>query len=80
MHGYISDLFGECRTEDVMDKLQLVQILTKYNEGIVILDYTLFDMNGIEELLIIEKRFPDARWLLFSNELSEDFIRRLSIE
>ena len=48
MHGYISDLFGECRTEDVMDKLQLVQILTKYNEGIVILDYTLFDMNGIE--------------------------------
>ena len=80
MHGYIADLFGECRIEDVMDKLQLVQILTEYNEGIVILDYTLFDMNGIEELLIIGKRFPEARWLLFSNELSEDFIRRLSIE
>ena len=80
MHGYISDLFGECHTEDVTDKQQLVQILTRYNEGIVILDYTMFDMNGMEELLIIEKRFPDVRWLLFSSELSEDFIRRMSIE
>ena len=43
------------------------------------LTISLFDINGIEEFLIIEKRFPRVRWILFSNELSEDFIRRMSI-
>lgn len=80
MHGYISDLFGGCRTEDVADKQELVQALTKHNECLVIFDYTLFDMNDVEEFLIIEKRFPNVRWLLFSDELSERFFRRLGIE
>ena len=51
--------------------------LVECNDSVVILDYTLFDINGIEEFLIIEKRFPRVRWILFSNELSEDFIRRI---
>lgn len=80
MHGYISDLFEGCHTEDVADKRELLQSLTKHNECLVIFDYTLFDMNGVEEFLIIEKRFPDVRWLLFSDELSEQFIRRLGVE
>ena len=80
MHGYISDLFGRCHIENVADKRELVQTLTKHNECLVIFDYTLFDMNGVEEFLIIEKRFPDVRWLLFSDELSEQFIRRLGVE
>ncbi len=80
MHGYISDLFEGCHTEDVADKRELLQALTKHNECLVIFDYTLFDMNGVEEFLIIEKRFPDVRWLLFSDELSEQFIRRLGVE
>ena len=79
MHGYISDLFGRCHIENVADKRELVQTLTKHNECLVIFDYTLFDMNGVEEFLIIEKRFPDVRWLLFSDELSEQFIRRLGV-
>lgn len=80
MHGYISDLFGGCHTEDVTNKRELVQTLTKHNECLIIFDYTLFDMNGVEEFLIIGERFPDVRWLLFSDELSEQFIRRLGVE
>ena len=80
MHGYISDLFEGCRTENVANKRELVHSLTKYKKSLVIFDYTLFDMNGVEEFLIIKNRFPDVHWLLFSNELSEQFIRRLSIE
>ncbi len=80
IHGYISDLFGERHTENVADKQGLIRALAREDEALVILDYTLFDINGVEEFLIIEKRFPDVRWLLFSNELSENFIRRLSIE
>ncbi|MDB9154032.1 hypothetical protein [Parabacteroides distasonis] len=73
MHGYISDIFGECSTEDVADKRELVRTLMNYGRALVILDYALFDMNGVEELLIIEKRFPDVRWLLFSNETGREF-------
>ena len=41
---------------------------------------TQFDLNSVDELLNISHRFPAARWILFSNELSEGFIRRLSFE
>ena len=54
--------------------------MIKHNECLVIFDYTLFDMNGVEEFLTIEKRFPNVHWLLFSDELSERFFRRLGIE
>ena len=80
MLGYISDIFGECHTEEVSTKEELVQVLTKIGKGVVVLDYTLFDIKSVEEFLVIEKRFPDVRWLLFSNELSDNFIRRLSAE
>ena len=75
MHGYISAIFSGCRMIDVTDKKELMLALVECNDSVVILDYTLFDINGIEEFLIIEKRFPRVRWILFSNELSEDFIR-----
>ena len=81
LHGYISMIFDECPVIDVTDKKSLIQALMGCDKSIVIMiDYTLFDLNGVEELLIIEKRFPNARWILFSNDLSDDFIRRLSSE
>ena len=51
---------------------ELMLALVECNDSVVILDYTLFDINGIEEFLIIEKRFPRVGWILFSNELGED--------
>ena len=80
LHGYIFAIFGECHVVDTTNKKELMQALTECSNSVVILDYTLFDLNGVEEFLIIENRFPDTHWILFSNELSEDFIRRLSIE
>lgn len=80
MHGYISTIFSRCRMIDVTDKKELIQALVECSDSVVILDYTLFDLNGVDEFLIIGKRFPEVHWILFSNELSEDFIRRMSIE
>lgn len=80
LHGYILAIFGECHVVDTTNKKELMQALTECSNSVVILDYTLFDLNGVEEFLIIENRFPDTHWILFSNELSEDFIRRLSVE
>lgn len=80
MHGYISETFGESCVIDVADKKELIEALTGCSDSVVILDYTLFDINGLEEFLIIKRRFMNAFWILFSNELSEGFIRRLGVE
>jgi DNA-binding NarL/FixJ family response regulator len=59
------------------NKKTLIQALSASSHPVVILDYTLFDLSGVEELLILHDRFhPD--WILFSEDLSIDFIRRLT--
>lgn len=80
LRGYISDIFGECPVKEVADKQALLRTLAETPKGVVILDYALFDIKEMEELLIIERRFPGISWLLFSSELSEEFIRRMSLE
>lgn len=80
LHYYISKTFSTARIIDVKDKKELVDTLVAYGEAVVILDYTLFDLNGIEELLILKNRFTAVRWILFSDELSNDMVRRASVE
>jgi DNA-binding NarL/FixJ family response regulator len=60
-------------------KSELVKMLASHPDAIVVLDYTLSDFTGINELLNLGYRFSQARWLLFSDELSNDFLRRLLI-
>lgn len=57
------------------DKNELLEALKSQQDAVVILDYTLFDINDIEELLVVNARFPKTRWLLFSENLSLDFVR-----
>ncbi|MBQ9076584.1 MAG: response regulator transcription factor [Muribaculaceae bacterium] len=66
---------------EVCDKKGLLSALMKCDgDAVVVLDYVLSDIRSDAELLVIGKRFPRSRWIIFSNELSEDFIRRLSAE
>jgi DNA-binding NarL/FixJ family response regulator len=58
------------------DKTELIEQLKSHGEAVVVLDYTLFDINDIEELEILHERFPLAKWILFSFDLSPDFVRR----
>ena len=66
--------FEFVRTED---KTELVEQLKLQPEAIVVLDYTMFDMNDVEELQIFYDRFPKVHWILFSVDLSQDFVRRV---
>ena len=63
-----------CRS--VEDKTELIELLKQKPNTIVVLDYTLFDINDIDELEILAERFPRVQWVLFSVELSLDFVRR----
>ena len=59
------------------NKAELIKILREKSKPVVIMDYTLFDFSGTDELLVLKERFPQVSWLLFSDELSEEFLRRI---
>ena len=60
------------------NKIELVQLLRIHPQAVVILDYTLFDFSGADELIILQERFKESDWLLFSDELSIGFLRSCS--
>ncbi|MDD6895492.1 MAG: response regulator transcription factor [Prevotellaceae bacterium] len=74
---YVLGSFGDGECHQADDKYELMEQLRVHNDALVILDYTLFDINDVEELQIVHDRFPEARWILFSVDLSIDFVRRV---
>ena len=61
----------------IYSKQELPNLLKKNSQAIIILDYTLFDFSRIEELINLHERFPSVRWILFSEELTTEFIRNI---
>lgn len=59
------------------NKAELIQLLRLHPQAVVILDYTLFDFAGANELIVLQQRFKEADWLLFSDELSTGFLRQV---
>ena len=59
------------------DKARLVELLKEHESAVVLLDYTLFDIADEEQLLIIAERFSTSSWVLISDELTPQFIRRV---
>ena len=59
------------------DKAELILALKEDDDAVVVVDYTSFDINDADELLIMQQRFTKTRWLLFSEDLSADFVRVL---
>ena len=62
---------------DVFEKKELITLLTEYPSSLIILDYTLFNFESVNELLILQSRFEQVDWILFSDELSDEFLRTL---
>ncbi len=61
----------------VTDKEQLLNQLQADEKSIVIIDYTLFDIQDEEQLLIIIERFPKAVWIMTSDDLTVPLMRKL---
>ena len=59
------------------DKTELILALKETPNAIVVLDYTMYDLNDAEELLVISLRYPQVRWILFSEDLSIDFVKQI---
>jgi DNA-binding NarL/FixJ family response regulator len=77
---YICQTMQNTEIKRADDKSELIEYLKNAADAVVVLDYTLFDINDVEELIILQQRFRLTRWVLFSEELSTDFVRRLIAE
>lgn len=60
-----------------VDKAGLMQLLREHEDSVVILDYTLFDFADEDQLLIVAERFALSEWILLSDELTPQFLRRV---
>lgn len=75
---YVIERTSASSVEYVGNKEQLIKALQQAPESVVICDYTQFDFSGPEDLQIIVDRFARSNWLLFSEELSTDFVRMIT--
>ena len=62
---------------EVTKKEELIQLLITFPNSLVILDYMLFDFESITELLILQLKFEKTDWILFSDELSDNFLQAI---
>lgn len=76
----ITDRTEAIETIDIRTRSELLRHIQEHEDAIVVLDYSLFDIYSIEELLNIAGRFPSVHWIMFSEDLSESFVRRLVLE
>lgn len=59
------------------DKAGLVELLKAHESAVVLLDYTLFDFSDEDQLLIVAERFSLSQWVLISDDLTPQFLRRV---
>lgn len=72
---YVCSLHSDMECRRATDKTTLIELLKDSPDSIVVIDYTLFDMNDIADLQIFHVRFPQVSWVMFSFDLSVDFVR-----
>ena len=76
----ICSCIADSQIRRVCNKKELLLELQAEGDAVVITDYTLFDFSDLAELIVIHQRFPDVPWILFSEELSYDFVHRITAE
>lgn len=78
--SYLLSHIEDTETRTVGSKARLVSLLQQVEKAVVVLDFTLFDIKDVDELLVIAQRFHRVQWILLSEELTDDFISRVSAE
>lgn len=75
IHYLVESLDKSVTILNVKEKKDLTSLLLEYPDTSVIIDYTMFDFHSPNELMILYQRYPDVSWMLFSEDLSDNFLR-----
>lgn len=62
---------------EAVTKKELAGLLPAHPSAIIIIDYTYFDFSGVEDLINMIYRYPSSHWILFSDDLSIDFVKQV---
>jgi NarL family two-component system response regulator LiaR len=74
---YLIQLAGCAVYNEVSDKKTLLRSCATQPEAVVIIDYTLFDFQQEDELIILQEKYPGISWIVCADTLTDAFIRRL---
>ena len=75
---YLAGKTGELVTvTDARTTKELATLLEGHPTAVVVMDFSLLDLSS-DYLLIMHERFKQVQWILFSEQLSNDFIRRMA--
>jgi DNA-binding NarL/FixJ family response regulator len=75
--SFIRNYYEPACFSEALNKQALIKKLLQNPRALVVLDYALFDLSGPEELIIIHNRFPKSHFLLFSEELTDEFLKKI---
>lgn len=73
----LSEINFSGKLYEARNKKELIRCLSENDNATVVLDYTNLDFNNIEDLLVVGSRFTEVNWILFSDELSLPFLKRI---
>ncbi|WP_288149415.1 response regulator transcription factor [Bacteroides acidifaciens] len=76
MKFLVSSLFPDATVIETEQEADIASVLSSYPSALVIIDYTLSSLTE-EKLLILSQRFPSSGFILFSEQLSKDFLKRM---
>lgn len=74
----IIDQYADHTVIQATRRIELLNALKENPESVIVTDFELFDFDNAEQMLIIGERFSKARWVLLSNDLTADMIRRVA--
>lgn len=69
---------AENTIDTAFSKSEIIALLKSDPESVVIMDYTNLNFTSTDELVILKEKFSDAHFLIFSEDLSLDFIHKIS--
>ena len=73
----VLERMGQGSVKTAASKHEIVDMLSEQPQAAVFVDYSLIDIQDIDELLILSLRFTQTHWVLWCEELTTDFLRRL---
>lgn len=75
--SYLKEIDIKATVSEVTSCNQLEESLLLYPNSVVIVDYSMFDFQSVNHMLNIKNGAMQSRWLLFSYEFEEHFLRQL---
>ncbi len=77
---YIEGAYPDAVAVAVKNEAALRAELAKRPDSVVVLDYTKFDIPSVDGVVNMRQRFPMSRWVMFSDELTQEAIRLFASE